>query len=577
MKATKNTRIKLGGFSAFNWRIFSIAIPVLLFETPLSEVGISNGWIFWRWTFATLLSIIPLIILYALGDFLFFQNRNETPVKDWILFAYGFLMGATFGSSMAALTYALRLQNDDLFQQIFQRLISNGLAGMLLLPFSSLITYSIEIYKSDREALIAERMLVESQKAESKAVIQSLRSSLSNKVDENLLKIIENSKEYFDVKSRSLEENWELLAERLRRAALETIRPFSHSLHRKGEELTYRVKVNELASYVAYKFDIHIFLTLFVYAITSQHRYINAEFQIEYLKALILKIGILAALLVILKMLRGFQFSRKLSGLLFLMAANSFLFYFADRWIQDQLGWNNERLPANISDSIFVSILIISISLGMAFVNGGHAEIEFLERRISEEQLETMLLRREEGRISRELAKYLHGTIQSRLMASAIGLESAGKRGDIKALQKEAKTAYRNLKLPSESYFSAPEKTLKAEIDKVIKKWQNLLVINLKIQSGSPVLPENLIQDLGNAINEALSNAFRHGQADKANITIEFNNDLMIVEVADNGDGPTKGKGGLGSEWFDALAGKNWSLFRNKQDGATLRLKIKIL
>ena len=565
----------MGGFSAFNWRIFAIALPIILFETPLTEVGIGNGWVYWRWTFATLISLIPLIILYALGDFYFFQNRVENPIKEWVLFTYGFVMGSAFGVSMGVMTYVLHLQNVDLVQQILQRGISNGLAGMLLLPFSSLITHAVDIYKSDREALIAERMLVESQKAESKAVIQSLRSSLSNKVDENLLNIIENSKEYFDTKSRSLEENWELLAERLRRAALDTIRPFSHSLHRKGEELTYRVKINELASYIAYKFDIHILLTLFVYVITSHHTYINNDFQIEFLRALLLKMWILAILLMILKLLTRFAFSRKLSGLILLMTANSVIFYYSNDWLLQYLGWDNERLHSNLSDSIFLSFLIVLISLGMAFVNGGHAEIEFLERRISEEQLETMLLRREEGRISRELAKYLHGTIQSRLMASAIGLESAGKRGDIKALQKEAKTAYRNLKLPSESYFSAPEKTLKAEIDKVIEKWQNLLTIKMKIQSNAPALSGDLIQDLGNAVNEGLSNAFRHGQADEATIKIDFKKDLMLVEIADNGNGPTKGKGGLGSEWFDAIAGKSWQLKENPKGGAILELQIK--
>mgnify|MGYP000391813785 CR=1 FL=1 len=38
----------------------------------------------------------------------------------------------------------------------------------------------------------------ESKKAESKAIVKALRSSMSQKVDENLLEIITNSKEFFD-------------------------------------------------------------------------------------------------------------------------------------------------------------------------------------------------------------------------------------------------------------------------------------------------------------------------------------------------------------------------------------------
>lgn len=576
MKLDKSTRIKLGGKSAFNWHIFLIALPIILFETPLSEVGITNGWVFWRWTFATLISIVPLILLYALGDFLFFQDRINKPMPDWLVFAYGFFLGAVFGSTMGFLTFLFRIQNEDLLQQILQRGISNGMAGMLLVPISSLVTSAAEIYREDREALIAERLLVESQKAESKAVIQSLRASLSNKVDENLLKIIENSKDYFDTKSRSLEENWELLAERLRRAALDTIRPFSHTLHRKGEELTYRVQITELASYIAYKFDIYIFLTLLVYLITSHHTYINNNFQSEYLKVLILKIGILFMLLLTLKFVQKLKFTRRLSGFMLVITINSLVFYLSYNLLLSFFGWSNQQIGSGISDAILIATLITLISLVMAFLYGGHAEIDFLERRISEEQLEARLLRREEARISRELAKYLHGTIQSRLMASAIGLESAGRRGDLKALRKEARTAYKNLKLPSESYFSAPQASLKAEIDKVIAKWQNLLEIKVKLPATAPKISSELIQDLGNVINEGFSNSFRHGSAEQVELRIDIKASKIFVLISDNGHGPTKGKAGLGSEWFSAIAGNSWSISENKKGGADLNLEISI-
>ena len=110
----------------------------------------------------------------------------------------------------------------------------------------------------------------------------------------------------------------------------------------------------------------------------------------------------------------------------------------------------------------------------------------------------------------------------------------------------------------------------------MIEKWQNLLAIKTKIQSNQPMLASDLIQDLGNAINEGLSNAFRHGLADKADIKIDFKGENMLVEIADNGNGPTKGKGGLGSEWFDALAGKNWSLNPNPKGGSILYLLVPV-
>ena len=132
-----------------------------------------------------------MVILFALGDFYFFGERIRKPVKDWLIFGYGAIIGAAFGATLGLTTYYLHIQNEVFILQITQRSISYGLIGMLLLPFGSLLVSAVEVYNSDREALIAERMLIESQKAESRAVINSLRSSLSNKVDENLLQIIE--------------------------------------------------------------------------------------------------------------------------------------------------------------------------------------------------------------------------------------------------------------------------------------------------------------------------------------------------------------------------------------------------
>ena len=576
MKVDESQRINLGGKSAFNWKLFGLALPLIIFEPPLTESEFSLNWVFWRWTLATLVATIPMLVLFALGDFFFFGERHRKPIRDWMVFGYGFLIGASFGTTFGLLTFAFKVQNEEIFLQTLQRGISYGLIGMLLLPFGSLLTSAVEVYNSDREALIAERMLIESQKAESRAVIESLRSSLSHKVDENLLQIIENSKEYFNTKKRSLEENWELLAERLRQAALETIRPFSHTLHRRGEEITYRVRLNELASYVAYKFDVHIILTLFVYLVTTHHLLFTPDDKISGLKFIAVKMAVLLLLLLLLKFLSRIAIFHKLIGFSVLLILNSVAFVYLSNLAINKLGLEIPVLNSSTYDGFLVAALIVLISLGMAFLHGGHAEIEFLERRISEEQLETMLLRREEGRISRELAKYLHGTIQSRLMASAIGLESAGKRGDIKALQKEAKTAYKNLKLPSERYFSAPEVSLKAEIDKVLAKWKGLIDIKLSMPKTIPSLAADLVQDIGNVINEGLSNAFRHGIADKVKVNISFSGENMKIEIEDNGTGPTKGSGGLGSEWFNAIAGSNWNLDANSKGGATLRLTVQI-
>lgn len=576
MSKKQRTKINFGGVNAFNWKAFGIVLPFLILENPVTENFEGDWWVFWRLLLGSLLAAIPLVIFYALGDFYFFPDREKKPMPNWLALTFGFLCGAIFGLSISVTSVILRTGHETFVKHAIEHIFSSGFTLIFLLPITYLISQTLSIYSDDRQALISERMLVESQKSESKAVIESLKSSLSNKVDENLLRVIENSQEFFQKKGRTLEENWELMAVQLRKAALETIRPFSHNLHRKGVEKIYKIKPDEFFRYIAYRFEIHVFLTVFVYFTLTYHKYFIYDDLTKGFTKLGIRILVLTAVLAVLKLARKIELFRNLWGFTILLSSACYLFTNISQRININFG-----LPAEGGFSLFLEfltllVIILLISFGMAFINGGHAEVEFLEQRISEEQLETMLLRREEARISRELAKYLHGTIQSRLMASAIGVESAGRRGDKKALQREVKQAYKNLKVPSASYFSNPETTINAEMKKVIAKWKDLMAIRLTIAKNVKALPDQLIQDIGNAVNEALSNAFRHGSASNVLIKISAKSTFLEIEVADDGSGPGKGRNGLGSEWFDALAGNNWSLSPNAKGGATLHLLIPI-
>jgi signal transduction histidine kinase len=183
----------------------------------------------------------------------------------------------------------------------------------------------------------------------------------------------------------------------------------------------------------------------------------------------------------------------------------------------------------------------------------------------------------EEERLSRELAKYLHGTIQSRLMASAMALERAGRKGNKKALERELEEAYKSLRVPSAEYFSAPEETFKEEITKVVSKWNDLMKVKVTISSTIPKIPGHKAQEIGNVINEGLSNSFRHGNASKVDVSVTHKSDQLSVIIKDDGDGFKGGTGGLGSEWFRAIAGNAWSLASSKDGpGTTLELKINV-
>lgn len=580
MPYSQKLQIAIGGKWAISWHSAYYVLPFLLIIIPIAEGAIFTWWAFWRWMLVSFVSLIPVLIIFFFADITVFKNREKKPVPNYYVFILGFILGFVRGGSAGLLSYYFNALEMDLMNApgtILMRALNAGLVGMAAIPLISLVGSSIEIYRADRNALIAERLLAESQKSESAAVIKSLRSSMTRRVDENLLEVIKNSQEYLDDKGRSLEANWELMAVRLRKAALETIRPFSHHMHRRGEEKTYKVKPFELLRYVASTPRIEISWVLMFYAI-SEFRFIYANsiwYQATanlFSRLLIIAVG--------LSIIRKVKYQGKLRGIssyLISLLIFGAIFVSLTRILDEFFELRIDSSYSRFADTVWLLILVVLIGFASSFLYGQSAESEFLEKQVSKEKLEMLILRREEERLSRELAKYLHGTIQSRLMASAMALERAGRKGDKKALERELEEAYKSLRVPSAEYFSAPEETFKDEITKVVSKWNDLMKVKVKFSTSIPEIPSHKAQEIGNVINEGLSNSFRHGNASKVDISVTHKSDRIFVVVKDNGDGIDGGKPGLGTDWFRAIAGSAWSLNSNEDGpGATLELKISV-
>jgi signal transduction histidine kinase len=574
----KKVSLNVGGKWAISWKVAFYFLPFLIFIVPLAEGAITSWWAFWRWSFVSMLSLIPLFIIFLLADITVFKDRERNPLPAHYVFLLGFLLGLVRGvttGSLAVFMNLLTLENLSTISYVVIRGVNAGLLGMLALPLISLIASSIEIYQDDRNALIADRMLHQSQKSESLAVIKSLRSSMTRKVDDNLLKVIKDSQEYFDEKGRSLEKNWELMSVRLRKAALDTIRPFSHQLHRQGEEKVYRVKGIELLRYISSTIKIEIPWIILGYLVLNfriifENSPVNLALLNLTTRIFIIYIGLKG-----IKRLKSAGKIRSLKTYLPALLIFTSLFGYITHLTEDIFRLKIEPEWIHFFDVLSLFTLIVVVGFVSSFFYGQHAESEFLERQLSKEQLEAMLLKREEDRLSRELAKYLHGTIQSRLMASAMALEKAGRKGDKKALERELAQAYESLRVPSAAYFAAPEANFKAEINKVVSKWNDLVKIKVKIDKGIGDVDSAKSQEIGNAINEGISNSFRHGHASNVSISIDKDKFGIRVLVIDDGDGPMGGKGGLGTEWFNAISGSSWSLVPGKGNkGAILELRI---
>ena len=175
----------------------------------------------------------------------------------------------------------------------------------------------------------------------------------------------------------------------------------------------------------------------------------------------------------------------------------------------------------------------------------------------------------------KNIAKYLHAVVQSRLMASAIALEIAGRSGDHEKLSTQIAQARGYLHLDLLNMETQSVTSIDEFKDAIENSWGSLVKINFDIHITGH-LTESLLLNLKQLTDEALSNAFRHGLATEINIQIYTSNEGLEIKITDNGLGLEKFDSGLGMEYFDLIAPGNWKLFNNPdQRGAILAAHIK--
>lgn len=369
--SNKKISLNIGGKWAISWKIAFYALPFLLVIVPISEGAVTSWWAFWRWTLVSFISLIPLVAVFLIADVTVFRDRQQNPVPSHYVFILGFILGLVRGittGTLAVFLNLLTLDGQSNLAYITIRGVNAGLLGMLALPLISLIASSVEIYQDDRNALIADRMLHQSQKSESLAVIKSLRSSMTRKVDENLLNVIKDSQEYFDEKGRSLEKNWELMSIRLRKAALDTIRPFSHQLHRQGEEKIYKVRGIELFRYISSTIRVEIPWVIIGYLVLN-FRYI---FENSPFKYAVLNLSIRIFLIYLgLQIIKMFKDAGKINRL-FTYIPSIFLFMVIfgviTHKLDDRLQLRGDSEFMHIIDGFILGVIILAVGFVSSFL-----------------------------------------------------------------------------------------------------------------------------------------------------------------------------------------------------------------
>ena len=172
----------------------------------------------------------------------------------------------------------------------------------------------------------------------------------------------------------------------------------------------------------------------------------------------------------------------------------------------------------------------------------------------------------------RNLASYIHNSLQSELLALAGQLEEAANTQDheksSQILQKVSSLINRSFVDDFKKFSESPLDRLKT----IQNSWKGLLDVQIDI-------PEDLLQSpeknsvIVQTIEEFATNSYRHGQATAITIRAEADTSGVKLLLQSNGKRKVPAQRGLGTEWLDQIALTPWKL-QSSRNGTTLEITI---
>jgi signal transduction histidine kinase len=227
-----------------------------------------------------------------------------------------------------------------------------------------------------------------------------------------------------------------------------------------------------------------------------------------------------------------------------------------------------------VTVAIWLTVLVVvSGAVTVALRTRAALRAEVL-RSVGPEALRAVAMRDHDRLAAQRVATNLHADVQGQLLAAARRIEQLGE--DAAARAAELATIDRLLhELPGLSMtVPADPVPLEVRLRALEHRWQGFVAVRIECAPDVTDVPAALQERAVQAVSEAVVNAARHGLATAVRADIVVVGPGLEVRVADDGIGPRDGAPGLGSAYFAANSGGDWSLVAGPEGGSILRVRL---
>ena len=574
MKNRIFTRQFLCGRNSLDLQIYIFFSPIIIIIQPLNIIANTGASNLLLITISSIFSFFILLATIKTFQLIFMKKKEYSPIPIWLIFVIGSVTGAVKGVALFLINKELGVINDSdliLKNQILFAILAWG----VIVPVFAATSNQIALVRDRRLIIMDELLLEESVKLVNEDRLTQIKQSVRLAIESDVsLLMQEVQTQITKSKDSTLEERYQQISKVLLDSAENFVRPLSHKLMVDNRMEFPSPTLWQIFALALRKPIFPIFPLLVLNTISSLTVLIRLELSSFQLIAICLQqIGLLAILIFSLQKFIAIFKHFVIPATLFMLALNVYLSALFLNVFNSQISG-----VAEVNRLVLNFVWELSFFIIVSFIyNLFRNELDvrsFIKQLIDSSKIDQSLAQDEALRVQYDIARYLHGNLQSRMMSLGLTLKMSQQQ-DEESMSSAMSIAGSLLNSPFAEYLDQHARALVEEVDFAVGKWEGLLKVKTDIEDLDAKLSFVQKRAIGAVVEEALANALRHGFAKEVDIRIYQGKTGISIDITDDGIGPRMQKPGLGTRLYDLVAINGWSLqYRLDGFGSILELRI---
>lgn len=539
---------KLGGSAFLDLNQYLRVTPYVALFSLLVGVGTREQILLATEIVGHLLAIGLSWCWFVVGDKLFFRNRKKSPIGIWAMIGFGFILACL--SNVGYWSGVWIMGQGELVLQYFGLMAANSLV------FGVGSVLSLSAFKVVTGQLMKERNAL---------IITSLEAEIYQQQETQLAIIRLKLKEAFGKRRSGLETSTSTLIARLNEILESDVRQVSRRLWASRDNFAPSYEIGQILGPVL---STRPFLIRFAIPLGLLPTFATVIGVLDpLLTALVMALNVVVLGLTQLLANRIAGSTIKTGFMPFVLAS-----LIAPILIVSLTSSIERNVYGDLPIAVFLlGIWLFIVNTSLALVKGVvKTRAQIIEGLKEIEASRTALtdLSQAESFVRREVANLLHSDVQSRLLSIVERLKNPETQTeDLSKLLLQTEMEI----LSALTVSRADALTLQQLLEQIKQRWVGIVEITHFTSTSDS---EIAVLPISQVLDEAVSNAVRHGAATEVEINITSHGEQLSVQVSDNGYGPRSGEKGLGSELFAVSSAGYWSLTEGKSAGSVLKILI---